>query len=395
MSLFRYEAARPDGAVVRGQLEATSGPEIAALLSRRGLLPVSVTAVAHARAWPWHGPSARAQAILLQSLASLVEAGVSLQEALRVSARLAPRSLGAAFSRVEGRVREGATLASALASEPGLLPAVAIGLVRAGERGAGLGPALAQAAETLERRAEMRARVRAALAYPLVLGVVGLVSAGFILLVIVPRFAALLGDSLTAAPAATRLLVEISGVVRRHGFLLLGFAVAGGVAAVRSGIRQSTAWHRWLLDVPLIGPIRHALASARTCRSLGALLAAGTPALQALEVARESVADDAVAARLVAARDRVAEGASLSAALEAANVLTPGALQLAAIGDRAGRLPELLARAAELEDGAAERRLRAVIGLVEPALILGFAGVVAFVAAALLQAIYSVRPGSW
>ncbi len=395
MTLFTYQAARADGTMVRGQLEATGASHAAALLSRRGLLPVSVKQVSRPGSWKWRRPSARAQATVLRSLASLVEAAMPLQEALRVTRRLAPGVLEEPLARVEARVAEGAGLAAALAVESNLFSPVTIGLVGAGERGTGLGLALTQAAVQMERRAEMTARVRSALTYPLVLGTVGVASVALIVFVIVPRFVGLLGDAMETAPAATKVLVALSATIRAHGLLLVAMGVAGAGVAVRTGLCYRAQWHRWLLGVPVVGPIRHALASARTCRTLGALLEAGTPALAALDVARETVGDDAVSARLVIARDRVAEGSSLSGALTALDVLTPSALQLAAVGDCAGRLPELLARAADLEEGLAERRLAGLIGLLEPALILTFAGVVAFVAAALLQAIYSLRPGSW
>ncbi len=142
----------------------------------------------------------------------------------------------------------------------------------------------------------------------------------------------------------------------------------------------------------MVGPIRHALAGARATRSLGALLGAGASALPALEAAREASGDAAVAARIERARGRVFEGAALSSALRETGALTPVALELAAIGEGAGTLPELLARAAELDESVAERRLKAALTLLEPALILAFAALVAFVAAALLQAIYAVRP---
>lgn len=103
--------------------------------------------------------------------------------------------------------------------------------------------------------------------------------------------------------------------------------------------------------------------------------------------------DAAVALRLLDAKARVAEGSGLASAFEATRALTPAALQLAAIGDQAGRLPGLLAKAAEMEEREAERRLKTLVSFVEPALILVFAGLVAFVAAALLQAVYSLRPG--
>jgi type II secretory pathway component PulF len=393
VSGYRYSAVRADGAAVRGSVEAASVHDAAAIVSARGLYPIAVEHDETAVASPVRRASTRAVGTVLRSLASLVEVGVPLHKALQVTARIASGPLGAALARVEARVREGGSLAAGMEAEAGLFGATTLGLVRAGERGVGLAPALTQAADDLDRRAETAARIGSALAYPMILAAVGAVSVAFIVLVIVPRFVGLLADTGAALPPATRLLVAGSDVVRRHA--LLGAAGLAGVVALATQalLRHRAVWHRWALEAPLLGPLRHGLATARVARTLAALLRVGTPALTALEVARTAAGDEAVAARIARARERVAEGAGLSAALTAAEALTPAALQLAAIGDAAGRLPDLLERAAHLEDALADRRVRTLVALLEPALILAFAAVVAFVAAALLQAMYSLRPG--
>ncbi len=117
-------------------------------------------------------------------------------------------------------------------------------------------------------------------------------------------------------------------------------------------------------------------------------------ALPALAIARDAAGNPAVRTRLAQARERVAEGAGLADALAATRAVTPSAIQLARIGEGSGRLAELLQRAADLEEQTARRRLQTLIGALEPALIVAFAALVAFVAAALLQAIYGVRPGA-
>ncbi len=394
MIAFRYEAVRTDGATVKGTLDAVSGPDAAAVISERGLFPVRIEP--HLTPDTWHlspRPSARALATVFQSLASLVEAGVPLEKALSATERVTPPrgGLREAVGRARAHVREGASLSTAL-DEGGVFPPVTIGLVRAGERGAGLGAALGQAAAQLERDAETRERLRAALAYPLLLAVVGTLSVGLIVLFVVPRFAALLGDLGQALPPATRLLITLSDAARGYGWLAGPAVVAGGVVGAQLIRDRRAAWHAWLLGLPVLGSIRHSLATARVCRTLSALLGTGTPALAALTIAREAAGDHAVAERIDRARDRVAEGASLSAALEAGRVVTPLAIQLAAIGEGSGKLPALLAKAAELEERDAERRLKTLVGFLEPALIVAFAGLVAFVAAALLQAVYAVRP---
>jgi general secretion pathway protein F len=256
----------------------------------------------------------------------------------------------------------------------------------------GLAQALAQAGAQLERDAETAARVRAALAYPALVAGVGALSVTFIVTIVVPRFASLLGDLGQDLPLATRVLVSLSDVLRHAWPVLLGGLAAAVVLVGKLIAHHRIAWHAWLLDVPLVGAVRHGLATARVGRTLAALLATGTPTLQALSVAREAAGDAGVADRLARTRDRVAEGAPLSQALGATGALTENAVQLAALGEGSGRLPVLLAKAADLEEQSAERRLKMLVSLLEPGLIVAFAGMVAFVAAALLQAVYAVRP---
>lgn len=379
---------------MRGVIESTSTSDAAAVLSARGLYPVSVEESPTPDTWHL-SPRISAQhlATVFQSLASLVEAGVPLEKALRATQPLATGKLGEALERVGARVREGASLGTALAQEHGLFSGVTVGLVRAGERGVGLDRALQQAALQLEREAETVAKLRAALAYPMLLAVVGTISAGVIMLFVVPRFVALLSDLGQALPVATRILIGVSATARRFGLVIGAGACIGTVAGTRLIAARRAVWHGWLLSLPVVGPIRHALATARACRTLSALLGTGTPALAALQIARDAAGDEAVGARLDAARSPVAEGGALSNALEATGAMTPGALQLARIGEGSGRLAPLLAKAAELEEREAERRLKTLVTFVEPALILMFAALVAFVAAALLQAVYSLRPG--
>jgi general secretion pathway protein F len=392
MTAFRYEAARSDGGLVRGLLDAASEPAAAAVLSARGLYPVLVEpSPTPDTRHLFGGPSTRQQATVFQSLAAFVDAGVPLEKALEVTKRVASGLLRDGLGRVAQRVREGSSLGMALASE-GLFSAVTVGLVRAGERGVGLGAALGQAAAQLEREAETEARVKTALTYPVLLAIVGSGAIGLIVLFVIPRFAALLGDLGQTLPAATRLLLTLSSAARGYGLVLAAGGVGLAIVVARAIHEHRVAWDGWLLGLPVVGALRSAMASARASRTLGALLGSGTPALAALEIAREAAGDAAVATRIAAARSRVAEGQGLTAALQATGALTSSALQLAAIGEGSGRLPALLAKAAELDDAEAERRLKTLVALLEPGMILLFAGLVAFVAAALLQAVYALRP---
>jgi type II secretory pathway component PulF len=147
-----------------------------------------------------------------------------------------------------------------------------------------------------------------------------------------------------------------------------------------------------LLKVPLVGQVRHSLATARVMRALGGMLRSGMPLLAALDAAREAAGDLAIAERLARSRERVVQGAALAGALEREGALTPSALQLMMVGESSGRVAEMALGAGNLAAQEAERGLRSLVAALEPALIVMFGALVAFTAAALLQAVYSLRP---
>ena len=393
MTPFRYRAARADGGIVEGIVEAASANQASSVVTDRGLFPLTVTPddVAHSARRP---ASRRDVAIVFQSIAALVSAGVPLERAVASSEALARGTLRDTLADARTRLQEGETFAQALGAARGVVPEIVLGMLRAGERGSQLPLALEQVAKHLEQEAELVARVRQALAYPLLLAVVGVGSVLVIGTVIVPRFAELLGDLGQELPLATRALLVGSSLLSQYWFLLIP-AVAAVVALGVEVARRPVSRRRMeeaLLAAPLVGPVRLALATSRIARALGGMLAAGMPLLAALDAAGEAAGDRAVAARLERARERVTQGAPLSTSLEREEALAPGALQLVQVGESSGRLADMARRAGDLAAQEAERGLKALVTLVEPALIVAFGGLVAFVAAALLQAVYSIRP---
>jgi type II secretory pathway component PulF len=283
----------------------------------------------------------------------------------------------------------------ALAIPAGLIPPVVLGVIRAGERGSQLDLALDQVATQLEQESELRSRVRQALAYPMLVAGAGLISIGVITVLVLPKFAALLNDLGQQLPPATRFLLGLSAVIQRDWSLLLigGSATIAAVVAWSRTPAGTAWWSHQLLALPIVGELRMALATARSTRALGATLRTGLPILPALDAAADAVGDDAVAARLRRARERVAGGEALSAALQHEAACAPAALPVLAVGEASGQLALLASRAGDLAAKDAERRLTTLVSLLEPALIVAFGGMVAFVAAALLQAVYSLRPG--
>ena len=393
MQRYRYQAARPDGGIVRGLLEAEGDREAGATLLERGLHPLRLDP---AEAWEGQRRSAgrRELASVFRSIAALVGAGLPLERAVGASESLAGGALRETLVEARAQLRAGRSFAHALESGRGVVPSLVTGMVRAGERSSQLGRALDHAASHLEQEADLAGRVQQALAYPLLLCIAGTASVLVIGTMVVPRFAAILGELGQQLPALSRFLLAASGFITRYGLVL----AASGVALVWGLVEWIRGpgglyWDRLLLGAPAVGSVRLALASSRVGRALGGMLHAGMPLLPALVAARHAAGDRAVAERLGRVRERVAEGGTLAAALDREAALSPSARQLVAVGEASGQLATMSVRAGDLAAQEAERGLRTLVSLIEPALVVFFGGLVAFVAAALLQAVYSIRPG--
>jgi general secretion pathway protein F len=393
LATYTYRAARADGALELGELTAGSREEAARALSARGLFPLEVAPAAERRAGRAHA-RLRELALGLRVLATLLEAGLPVGRALAAMPELVPPVWRAGLPMIRRAVAEGDSLGAALAASPVPLPPVVLGVIRAGEAGSGLAVAVARAAELLEEMAATRAAIRSALAYPAVLALAGIASMALLVGVVLPRFAAILGDLGQALPPTTRLVLAAATLVRAGAVpatLALAAAWGLGRAWLARPEGRSRA-HALLLRIPVLGGVRRAAATGRACAALAALLESGVPASTALRHAARASGDAALEQALLAAREAILTGERPWAALERLNALTPTAVRLVRAGEETGRLAALLGHAARLERERAERTVKTAVRLLEPALLLAFGGLVALVAAALLQAIYSVRP---
>jgi type II secretory pathway component PulF len=333
-------------------------------------------------------------AVVFRNVAILVAEGVPIERAFAASEALVTGRLRTAIEDVRMSIREGQTVGDALERHEDVFPRSIVGIVRAGERGSRMEEACQTVANGLEADARLRSELLGSLTYPTLILVVGVASIIVMGAVVIPRFAEIFEGFGAELPPATRALLAVSGGIRRFGPLTLLGAVALG-AGVLGWLRGEAARLRvdaMLLRLPVVGALRLGFSSARTCRALGGMLGSGMPLLVALDAASDAAGDREIARRLMSAREAVAHGRRLADALTEESALTPVALQLVGVGENGGKLGAMLARAGDIAADRAQLALRATLSLAEPLLIIALGGMVAAVAAALLQAVYSVRP---
>lgn len=391
---FRYSAVLPDGSRTSGSVFAETRDQALVSLQDRGWYPIDVRAAARLA----HGKRAIPLADLalgLRVLATLFDAGLSPKKTLAAFADLAPESWAPGLGPMRDAVRDGKTLADAFAASPLDVPPVVIGILRAGEAGSGIGPAVARAAEIVERSAATRAAVRAALAYPALLAIAGSLSMALLVGVVLPRFTAILTGLNQTLPRSTRIVLGSAAIARTAALPSLICASALFVAwlAWTKTEPGRAKWHALLFALPFVGRLRRSAATSRAAAALASLLESGVPLASALTYAARASGDAAEEAMLSAARELIVHGERPSVAFKRTDSLTPTTVRLVHAGEESGSLARMLDHAALLEASRAEQSIRGMVRLLEPALILAFGGAVALVAAALLQAIYSVRPG--
>jgi len=395
---FRYRAATGAGDLVEGVVHAGSVRDAADALRRQSLVPVSVESATRQASGSQTGARSatgrqESVASALRTLSTLLSAGLALEQALDFVGRHASHpDTAAAFHAMRSDVQRGVMLSEAIRRHPSF-GAFAAAAVHAGEESGTLDQSLVRLADWFDRANELRAEVRAALLYPVLMGIVAGIGVIVLLAFVVPRFVAILGDVGGALPLSTRILVGLSRVVMGGWWIWLPLVVAT-VLAIRWWLgdpENCRRWHAARLRFPRSGPLERDTMTARFTSALGVLLQSGTPVLTALRVAREGVTNLSIAGQLDTAGERIARGDRVAESL--ASVFPPLAVELLAAGEEGGRLPEMCARVAQIHDESVGRSLRTLVRLVEPALILAFGVIVGFIALAMLQAVYSVNAG--
>ena len=399
MPAFRYEAADTAGKTDKGVIEADSARQARTLLRARGLTPLLVDALG-AQATKRSGSSfgkrlsAQENALITRQLASLLVAGLPLDEALAALADQAERAyVGELLAAIRAEVVGGSSLSVALAQHPKDFPAIYRALVSAGEHSGNLGLVLTRLADYIESRNALTSKIKLAFTYPAIVTVVAFAIVIFLLSYVVPQVVSVFANTKQKLPTLTIVMLWLSDFVRNWGWLAAIVLAAIGVL-IRNLLKQPAlqlSWHKWLLTAPLFGKLVRGYNTARFASTLAILTSAGVPILRGLQAAGETLNNVALKTNVEDASTRVREGTSLARALAAQNQFPPVLVHLIRSGEATGNLPAMLERAAQGEAQELERRTLFLTGLLEPALILTMGVVVLLIVLAVLMPIIEIN----
>ena len=282
-------------------------------------------------------------------------------------------------------MKSGVALSDAFASYGDLFPPIYSTSLRAGERSGDLEGVLRRFLRYQKMIVNLRKRVTGALIYPVILTILSSAMVFIMLTVVIPKFTEFFAGFDAQLPAFTRLMIAVAMFLRTN--LLLVFAIlAAGIYLLRKWITTAgrTAWDWFKLRVPLVGGIFHRFAVLQFTQSLGTLLSGGTPMVPALEIASQSITNQAVSSKVFGVIQNVREGEPLWRSLESTGVIGDLPVEMIKVGESTGALTEMLANVSEFYDEEIEARLSRMVAAIEP-LILVFMGLVI---AVLLYAFY-------
>jgi type II secretory pathway component PulF len=391
MPEFAYIARDLTGKKVEGTLAAGSEREAIATLSGKDLFPLKVSSADGRATGAKKSPKvkSRVMAQMYGQLSALLASGVPLLRSLDLLREQTPnKNLAIVLEDVHSRVQEGATLADAMARHPRAFGELATSIVRAGGEGGFLEGALDRLAKFTEQQDELKARIIGALAYPVILLVIGTSVVNVLIIFFVPKFEGLfqrLRDR-GELPAVTDWLLWLSHTLQSYGiFIVIALVLIGMYVRRKAQTEQGRQiLDRLRLQVPMASGIYLSMAVSRFCRVLGTLLGGGVPIVRSLEISADSTGNRVLSTAVRGAAENISAGESLATPLAACGHFPADVVEMIAVGEQSNNLENVLPHIADTLERDTWRRLDLFVRLLEPLMLVMLAGVVLIVVIALL-----------
>lgn len=400
MGAFQFIALDQAGKESKGLIEGDTAKHVRQILRERELFPVRVTEVAQKESRRQasftlrRGISPGELALLTRQIASLSKSGLPLEEALlAVSEQNDQPRTKAILLGVRSKVIEGHTMADGLSEFPQAFPELYRATVAAGEHSGHLDIVLDRLADYTEARHELRQRVSNAMIYPVVLVVMAIGIISFMLATVVPKIVNVFQNSAAELPALTRGLIATSDFLHDYWILLI-VGTAAAIYGLRSILRRDEPrrrYHQLLLRLPVIGRLTRGINTARFTRTFSILTGSGVPVLEAMKISSEVIENLPMREAVTKAALKVREGGSISKSLEASKLFPPMMIHLVSTGEAGGRLEEMLTRSAAGQEREIDGLIAALLGILQPLLIVIMGAVVLTIVLAILLPIFEIN----
>jgi len=396
MAEWVYEARTRAGEVQTGIIEADSKEAVQSRLRARQLNPVKIKKKGRQLSLAFgSGVDAKELVIFTRQFATMIDAGLPLVQCLDIlSSRGENKALNAILKDVKDYVEQGGTFSDGLARHPKLFDELFVNLIRAGEMGGILDTILNRLAGYIEKRVKLARQVRGAMVYPVAIFFVAMIVVVVMLAWVIPSFKGMFAEfgAADSLPALTQLVIAASeGFISNIHWIVLATAVV--VFSATWFYRQPAGKHfvhRALLVLPILGPVIRKVSVARFTRTLGTLLSAGVPILDALDVVSKSAGNVVVEAAIQKTSDKIREGRTMAEPLMETNVFPPMVVQMIGVGEQTGALDTMLNKIADFYEEEVDVAVAALTSLLEPLMMVFIGGIVGTILIAMYLPIFSI-----
>ena len=397
---FSYVAVDKRGKEKRGSLEAETRERALEQLKAEGLIPVSVREQGALNKEIDFSIGKKVKprdlSVFCRQFVSITQAGVPMKEALQMlSEQTENKWLKRAISEVLLNVEKGNTLADSMRSQPDIFPPMLVNMVEAGEQSGSLEMAFSRMAVHFEKEAKLKATIKKATIYPIILVIAAIGVIAVMLLFVIPIFIDMFADLDIEMPAITMFVMNSSKWMTSHWYVVLAMIV--GVVAAYKLIYKTTQGRltidRIKMKMPLFGKLTVKTACSQFARTMSTLLMSGISTIDALETTSKIVNNIHYTNAMLKAREEVMKGIPLSEPLEASGIFPPMVYHMTGIGEETGNVEEMLEKMADYYDEEVEMTTQSVLAAMEPIIILFMALIIGTLVIAVISPIASMYSG--
>ncbi|HET6347869.1 MAG TPA: type II secretion system F family protein [Candidatus Krumholzibacteria bacterium] len=372
---YLWKGRSPSGELLSGEYQTENKDELVSYLRKRKIIITSVREKSSKVALKMPGKtrvSVKDISVFTRQFATMINAGLPMVQCLDILSQQTEKEFfRTSIARIMTDVEGGSTLGEAMGRHPKIFNNLFVNMVEAGEAGGILDVILNRLAIFLEKLDQLQRKVKSALTYPAVVACVATGATAFMLIFIIPTFAKMFTDFGGELPLPTRIVIGISDFLRGFWWAL-GAGIAGAVVGFQRYYKTDAgrlAVDKFMLKIPVLGTVVRKGSVARFTRTLGTLISSGVPILQGLEITARTAGNRVVENAVLATRESISQGNTISEPLKACGVFPPMVTQMIAVGEQTGALDEMLDKIASFYDSEVDTAVDSLTAIIEPVMI--------------------------
>ena len=397
MPVFVWEGKKPDGKIVRGEVEASNVGIVKLRLKRDNVIPTKIRpktkGLSDYLAFLQGRIKEREIVLFIRQLGTMLNAGVPVVRALDV---LAMQQSNKLFKKIlqdiKIDVEGGSTLADAFSKYPRYFDELFVNMVAAGETGGVIDQALDRLGNYREKSLALKRKVKGAMVYPLITLAVAIAVLTVILIYVIPSFESIFAAFGSALPAPTQFVINVSRWFRKYmGYIFLGMiGLSIAIKLFKRTEKGNLIFDQLLLKIPLIGVLLQKTAIARFSRTLSTMLQSGVPILQSLDIVAKTSGNKVIEKKLLDVKLEVSKGQPLAVPMSQAKIFPPLVVQMTAVGEETGELENMLSKIADFYEAEVDAAVEALTSMLEPIMIVFLGGLIGGLVVALYLPIFKL-----